>query len=137
MKKIYILFLISLLTISCSNNDEVIDAPESIKNTSWYKYFDKEEVKRATGGAVNTSMINSMTLTFKITSDTEFEINSFTSTTQGGVNQNHTGTYTYNSNNGEVIFKYNNINFFGKNSDRGVINGNKMILENTFTFKQQ
>ncbi len=136
MKKIYILFLVSLLTTSCSSNDEVVDAPESIENTSWYKYFDKEEVETAVGGTISTSIINSITLTYKITSDTEFEINSSASTTQGGINQTHTGTYTYNSNNGEVIFSYNNVSFFGRNSDKGVVNGDEMILENTFTFEK-
>lgn len=137
MKKITLLLITLFITISCSKNDEIVNAPETIKATSWYKYFDEEEVKRATGGAVNTSTINSITLTFNITDDVNFEVDSFTSTTQGGISQNHKGTYTYNSNNGVVIFNYNSISFFGKSSDRGVVNGDKMTLENTFTFKQQ
>lgn len=137
MKKIYILFLVSLLTISCSSDDEVIDAPTSIENTRWYKYFNKKEVESASGGYAQ-GRINSMEITFVLISDKNFEMQSYTSTTtQGGVRNTFYGTYTYNSTNGEATFKYNNTSIFGNGSDKGVFNGDKMTLGGKYTFEKQ
>lgn len=137
MRKIYIILLTTLTILSCSANDEIVNAPKSIENTSWNKHFNKSEVELASGGTSQGS-VNSINITFKIFGQNKFELKSYTSTTtQGNVSNNFYGLYTYNPNNGKVVFTYNDINLFGNKSDEGIINGDILTLENTYIFKKQ
>ncbi|MCD9584767.1 hypothetical protein [Tenacibaculum maritimum] len=145
MKKISLILICLFVAFSCSKNDEITNAPLSIENTTWYKLFNKQQLESAAADVIDTSDMSSVTLTFKIISSTDFELNSKVVTSNSEVNQTHKGTYNYNSSNGEITFNYKdisffnypNINFFGRNSDKGIINENKMLLEKAFTFEKQ
>lgn len=141
MKKIYFILVLAIFSIiSCSKDEDMLNAPKNINNTSWHKHFNKSELKSAVGGVINASMINSMDMTYKILGDSKFEMITYISSSQGNINQTHSGTYTYNSSNGQVVFTYSNTSLnstIGRNSDTAVINGNKMILGNRFTFEKQ
>ena len=127
--------MILLVSFSCSE-DKIVNAPVMIDGISWYKYFDEDEVKKATGGLVNTSGVYSMEMTYNIKGSRVFEVEVYINSSNGSFFNKLEGSYVYNSNTGRVIFTYDDVSVFGRNSDTGIVNEDEMTLQKTYIFEE-
>jgi len=113
-KSFVILFLSSLTFVSCSNDDDDTDYPESIDGTTWYR----QETQTQSGQTYDIDV----DMVFENSNNGYLE----TSTVAAGTNivQTYVFTYTYSSGSGTASFSDQNIGI-----QDFTINGNKLRFD--------
>ncbi len=141
MKKILLILLTILITISCCDKNENINninPPNDIINNYYYKHFNIIEAKEAV--APQSKYIKSIDLTFHFMDNNEFEISGY----YIAIEKREIilrGTYEYNSETGKINLNYYqryyegvDLNENGRN--KGIIKGNYLKI-NRWKFKEK
>jgi len=121
MKTLLILFLSSLIFVSCDNDDNDTDYPESIDGTTWYR----QETETQSGQTFDIDI----NMVFENSTEGYLE----TRTVAAGTNIVQTYDFTYEYSNGTGILHFEDTNIGNQNI---TINGNKLRMDGKDLIRQ-